>query len=94
MIRDLARRLAAQYQATEQPIQQRGTILPLGIYEDGSAHLAWPGLIMDGIEGWGNLQDGAAAERENPSLLSLLGQGEDESFDDPFLASLLQRYGN
>jgi len=60
----LARLFLDEWQDTEQPIQQRGTILPLGIYEDGSAHLAVPGLINDGIEGWNALWDDAQAARE------------------------------
>lgn len=60
----LARLFLDELQDTEQPIEQRGTILPLGIYEDGSAHLAVPGLINDGIEGWNALWDDAQAARE------------------------------
>lgn len=60
----LARLFLDEWQDTEQPIQQRGTILPLGIYEDGSAHLAVPGLIQDGIEGWNALWNDAQAARE------------------------------
>lgn len=39
-------------------------LAPVGQYEDGSAHLAVPGLINDGIEGWNALWDDAQAARE------------------------------
>lgn len=44
-----------EWQATDQPIEQRGGVLPLGVYQDGSVHLAWP--EMSGIPAWNRLQD-------------------------------------
>jgi hypothetical protein len=39
---------------TEQPLVERGTVLPLGTYEDGTTSFAWPGLIAAPFEGMAN----------------------------------------
>lgn len=45
MARRIAQALMKEWDATEQPIQERGNILPLGVYGDGSVHAkqGWDG---------------------------------------------------
>ena len=42
------------WDSTKQPLRSRATILPLGEYEDGSVHPAWPGLLAAPFEGMAN----------------------------------------
>ena len=37
--------LLDEWAATDQPVQERGNVLPLGTYEDGSVHMAWPEVL-------------------------------------------------
>lgn len=50
----LAKMLMGTWNTTKQPLKERGTILPIGEYEDGSVSLAWPGLIAAPVEGMAN----------------------------------------
>ena len=42
------------WDSTKQPLRSRATLLPLGEYEDGSVHPAWPGLLAAPFEGMAN----------------------------------------
>lgn len=46
------------WDSTKQPLRSRATILPLGEYEDGSVHPAWPGLLAAPFEGMANFGRG------------------------------------
>ena len=39
-----------EWEATKQPLKQRGSVLPLGEYEDGSVHMAVPGMLEAPLE--------------------------------------------
>lgn len=124
----LARRLIDEWNATEQPIEQRGlplpqmtfpglhetsplnaaravsagpqmvdnglsllnSALPVGRYEDGSYHLAMPGLLSAGLEGYENLLNFSKSATENPWLLmddDAMREASRSSFDAAGLAS-------
>lgn len=39
-----------EWNATKQPLKERGFLAPLGVYEDGSVHAAWPSILSDPVE--------------------------------------------
>lgn len=41
----LGRMLMSEWDKTGQPLKERGSVLPIGEYEDGSVGLAWPALL-------------------------------------------------
>lgn len=43
--RKLGQLLLGEWNKTEQPLKERGSVLPIGEYEDGSVGLAWPALL-------------------------------------------------
>jgi hypothetical protein len=69
LLQDIARRAFEEWDRTKQPLKQRGTILPLGEYEDGSVHPAWPGILAAPVEGLMNFgrygYDSEEALRDN-----------------------------
>lgn len=57
--------IVSEYQATQQPIQERGFIAPLGVYEDGSVHAAWPEILAGPVNAFSRQID-----RSNTNITS------------------------
>lgn len=58
-------------------VVDRGTILPLGTYEDGSTGLAWPSVLYDPVKSVGRLWDNAPAAADpsaSPEVMSQTGE--------------------
>lgn len=66
---ELYRQIRDEWDKTNQPLQERASILPLGRYNDGSVGLAVPGIINQGLEGIQNFgrygYDSPEAIRDN-----------------------------
>ena len=51
----LLRGLMGEWEATKQPLTNRAAVLPLGEYEDGSVHMAVPGMLEAPLEAPGRM---------------------------------------
>ena len=52
--RKIGQMLMGEWDKTKQPLKERGTILPVGEYEDGSVGFAWPELLAAPARGVAN----------------------------------------